>query len=71
MILPGYGPAKATLPAPRWRAEVGDEEALARQQLALQPAEKPAFHPGVHLDRVGHEHHRARFGADLVAGASD
>ena len=66
MILPGYGPANATRPA-AGRPEIGDEEALSRQELALEAAEEPAVHLGVHLDLVGHEHHRARFGADLVA----
>src|SRR4029079_8791897 len=42
-------------------AEVGDEEALPRQELALQPAEEPAFELRVHLDGLGHEHHRAGF----------
>jgi len=47
--------------------EVCNEEALAREELALEAAEKPPVHLGVHFDFIGHVHHRARFGADLVA----
>jgi hypothetical protein len=44
-----------------------DEEALTGEQLPLQAAKKAPFHPRVHLDGVGHEHHRARLGTDFVA----
>ena len=65
--LAGIRPGKRHLPGRAVVTEVRDEEALAREQLPLEAAEKPAFHLGVHLDAVGHVHHRAGFGAHLVA----
>ena len=47
--------------------EVGDEEALPGEELALQSPEESALHLAVHLDTVGHVHHRARLGANFVA----
>src|SRR5207342_564013 len=39
-------------------AEKRQEEALAREHLALERAQEPAGHPRVHLDAVGHIGHR-------------
>ena len=47
----------------------GEEEALTGEERALEPADQAAGHPRVHLDALGHERHRARFGAHFVAGA--
>ena len=69
MILPGYGPLNAPACRRHAGAEIGQEQALAGENLALQPAEDAAGHARVHLDAVGHERHRPRFGADLVARA--
>jgi hypothetical protein len=63
------GPGKCHFAGTSWRPEVRDEEALPRQQLSFQPTENASFHPRIHFDRIGHEHHRAGFRADLVAGA--
>jgi len=43
------------------------KKTFASEQLPLQPTENAPFHPRVHLDRVGHEHHRAGFRANLIA----
>ena len=44
MILPGYGPANATFAPAAVAAEVGDEQALAGEELPLQAAEQAAVH---------------------------
>src|SRR6266545_6260890 len=41
----------------------------AREQLALEPAEQSPIYLRVHVDAIGHEHQRARFGADDIAGS--
>src|SRR4029078_2707360 len=52
---PGIRTGEGHFPGAPWRAEVGNEEALPRQQLALEAAEKDSFHPRINFDSVGHE----------------
>ena len=40
---------------------------MAAQELSLEAAEESPFHLRIHLDAVGHEHHRARFGAHDIS----
>ena len=49
------------------RLEEGQKQALAREKFPFQAAEQAALHARVHRDAVGHERHRARLGANLVA----
>jgi hypothetical protein len=49
------------------RPVVRHEEALAREQLALQPAAEPAGHLHLHRDVARDERHRARLGRQLLA----
>ena len=67
MILPGYGPANASFAPAAVAREVGDEQALAGQELPFQAAEQAALHLRLHVDRVGHVHQRARFRAHDLA----
>jgi hypothetical protein len=43
---------------------------FAREELALEAAEKPAVHLGVHFDFIGHIHHRAASARTSSPGAS-
>jgi hypothetical protein len=64
--LPGIRTGERDTRFGRFTTEPGDEEALPHEQRALQAAEQPAVHLGIHLDALGHVHHRARFRANRV-----
>src|SRR5205823_5895811 len=49
------------------RDVAGEEKALAREQLALQPPHQATGHLDVHRDVAGDEHHRARLGGESLA----
>jgi hypothetical protein len=67
--LPGVRRAERDARAWSRRAEEGQEEALAGQELTLEAGQQAALHAGVHLDPLGHEGHRPRLGPDFVARA--
>ena len=66
---PRVGSGKRDRRRGRLAPEKGEEETLARENLALEAAEDAALHPRVHLDAVSHVGHRARLGAYFVTGA--